>query len=338
MSPPPTRDGVAGGLPYPPLDLANRVGSLEAAADPMAYYDELGRLAYADIVERLPAQWSFVDRRVLDFGCGAGRTLRHFANEAAEAEIWGCDIDVSSIEWLDGNLCPPFHVLTNQPEPPLDQPAGVFDLIWSISVFTHLTDSWSRWLTELHRLLKPGGLLFLTFMGSGIGELITGEPWIEPQVGMNITKCGQSWDLGGPMVLHSPWWIEEHWGRGFEIISLLPSGFATRDTGGQGSVMMKRREVPVTPELFEQIRPGDDREARALTHNVDQLQREMVGLRTELANARDERAGAAERRCGELERELHDLRALLATIESSKSWNITRPLRDLARHLRGSSG
>lgn len=332
---PPRTHRTSADLPYPPIELASRVGSLEAADDPMAYYDELGRLTGRDIVAQLPGDWSFAGKRVLDFGCGAGRTLRHFVGEAAEAEIWGSDIDISSINWLRGNLCPPFHVLANAPEPPLEQPTASFDLIWSVSVFTHLTGTWSRWLVELHRILKPGGLLFLTFMGSGIAEVITGEPWLENQIGMNVTRAGQSWDLGGPMVLHSPWWIEEHWGRGFEIISMRPGGFASEGSTGQGSVLLRRRDVSVTPELFERIRPEDEREAPALAHNIDQLQREMVGLRDEIAYARTRPSDGAST---ELERELVETRALLRTIEQSKSWTITRPLRNLARALRAYRG
>jgi SAM-dependent methyltransferase len=275
-------------LPYPPLQLANRVGCLEGAAEPFDYYDELGLGGRSSIVDRLPRDWSFEGKRVLDFGCGAGRTLRHFVAETADAEFWGCDIDEASISWMSEYLCPPFHVFVNGPEPPLEQPDSSFDLIWGISVFTHLTDSWSRWLVELHRILKPDGLLYLTFMGSGMSELITGEPWREDGTGMNVTKCGQSWDLGGPMVMHSPWWIQEHWGRAFEILSLLPDGFVARDgpaeaqSSGQGSVLMRKRAQAVDPAALERVEPGDARETAALLHSIQQLQGECATLRGEL--------------------------------------------------------
>ncbi len=45
---------------------------------------------------------------------------------------------------------------------------GSFDLIWAVSVFTHLAETWSAWLLELHRVLKPGGILLATFMGEGM--------------------------------------------------------------------------------------------------------------------------------------------------------------------------
>ncbi len=268
-------------LPYPPLDLANRVGSLEQAAEPMEYYQEIGRRTRSEIIDRLPPDWSFAGKRILDFGCGAGRTLRHFAGETIESEVWGCDIDRPSIRWVNEHLSPPFQVFLNEPEPPINQANSSFDLIWGISVFTHLTDSWSRWLVELHRILSTNGLLYLTFMGSGMSQIITGEPWDEDKVGMNVLKYGQSWDLGGPMVMHSPWWIEEHWGRGFEIVSLSPDGFACEPSIGHGSVLMRKRDVTVTAETFEQVTPGNARESLALTHNIQQLQAECKVLRNE---------------------------------------------------------
>lgn len=266
-------------LPYPPLELANRVGSLADAADPFAYYDKLGLDTRNGIVERLPSDWSFAGKRILDFGCGAGRTLRHFSVEAIEAEFWGCDIDETSIDWMEQEICPPFHVFLNGAEPPLDQPDSSFDLIWAISVFTHLTSSWSRWLLELRRILKPDGLLFVTFMGRGMSEEIAGDRWDETSFGMNVTKYGQSWDLGGPMVIHSPWWIEEHWGRAFEILSLSPDGFASKPWLDHGSVLMRKRDQLVVAEELERMDPAELRELSALSHNVDQLQRECASLR-----------------------------------------------------------
>ncbi len=323
-------------LPLPPLALANRVGSLEGASDPLAYYEELGRNSYRDIVERLPYGWTFAGKRILDFGCGAGRTLRHFAPLAAEAEVWGCDIDEASVTWLRDHLCPPFQVFTNGPEPPLDQPSASFDLIWAVSVFTHLTDNWADWLVELHRLLRADGLLFLTFMGSGMSQLVTGQACDDSQVGMNVLKYEQTWELGGPMVLHSPWWIEEHWGRAFEIVSLIPDGFAGGASAGQGSVMLRKRDTPVDAEMLERVTPADAREMRALSHNLAQVHSESLHYRTACAYLQGlldtdlEEQQLAEGRVADLDRRLR-------VLEGSRSWKLTKPLRAVARQLRGAA-
>src|SRR5208282_423786 len=197
--------------------------------------------------------------------------------------FWGCDIDEESIDWMQENMSPPFHVFVNGTEPPIEMADSSFDLIWAISVFTHLTSSWSRWLVELHRLLRPDALLFVTFMGSGMSQEIAGEAWNENNFGMNVIKYGQSWDLGGPMVLHSPWWIEEHWGRAFEIISLVPDGFASKPWLDHGAVLMRKRDRAIDPEKLERIAARDGRETRALAHNVSQLHEECFDLRAGLS-------------------------------------------------------
>ena len=299
-------------IPYPPLELANRVGSLEAAADPFELYDALGSRAKRDIVSLLPRDWSFDGKRVLDFGCGAGRTLRHFVAEAASAQFHGCDIDESSIAWLEQHASPPFNVFVNGEVPPLAVPADSFDLVYAISVFTHLTDTWSAWLLELHRVLADDGILIATFIGAHAAHWVTDAPWDDAATGMNVLKPGQRWELGGPMVLHSPWWIRAHWGRAFEILELRPGGFATDSAEGQGAVVMKKRPVTLSVEELERLEPNEPREALAASRNTRQLVRELIELRAshdqlaaawqgeQAARARAEESAA--RLCDELER------------------------------------
>jgi SAM-dependent methyltransferase len=142
----------------------------------MKLYQSRGRDVRSAIEGLLPPDWSFEGKRVLDFGCGAGRVLRHFEPEARENEVWGCDVDESSIRWLQRHLCPPFRVYRNAAMPPLPHPDGYFDVIWALSVLTHITDTWSAWLAELHRVLADDGLLLATFMGEGVAPLLADEP------------------------------------------------------------------------------------------------------------------------------------------------------------------
>ena len=153
----------------------------------------------------LPGDWTFEGKRVLDFGSGAGRTLRHFAAEAETAEFWGCDIDGPSIEWMQESLCPLFDAWQTIAVPPLALEHGSFDLIYAVSVFTHLTDNSTPWLLELHRMLKPDGLLIVTFMGRWTSEWFAKEPWVEDRVGRNVLYHHRDWDSGGPAVLISDW-------------------------------------------------------------------------------------------------------------------------------------
>lgn len=290
-------------IPVPPLQLANRVCSLEGRGDPMQAYDALGAEARAALLRLLPDEWSFRNKRALDFGCGAGRTLRHFLAEAADGEFWGSDIDEASIAWLKENLSPPLHVLQNRPDPPLGLEYGTFDLIWALSVFTHLTDNSLPWLLELHRLLAPGGYLIATYMGRFNGEVFTHEPWDEDQIGMNVLRPDQGWEAGGPMVLMSDWWVHEHWGRAFTIRATEPQ------MHGQTWVLLEKHDVELTVAGLQA--PADDpREFAALRHNVRQVQRD---------------------------REL-SLAQLRQHYEGSLSWRVTAPLRRAAALVRRRSG
>ncbi|HEX4011435.1 MAG TPA: class I SAM-dependent methyltransferase [Solirubrobacteraceae bacterium] len=267
------------------------MGSLDGAEDPWSFYDWLGEATRRDIEAALPEGFGLDGRSVLDFGCGAGRTLRHFVADRRSIELWGCDIDASSIAWLQEHMAPPLHVFVNGERPPLPQPDESFDVVYCISVFTHLTDSWSEWLLELHRVLKPGGLLIATFMGEGQSEVIAGEPWDDSRVGMLVLLPGQSWDHGGPMVMHSPWWIEQHWGRLFDVVRLQEHGFASSPGQGHGVVTLVKK--PVTADVEQLRAPGDDpREAVALAHNVELLSRELEALRPHTARLERELEGA----------------------------------------------
>jgi SAM-dependent methyltransferase len=287
------------GVPVPPFHLANRVLALVGHGDPFDAYERLGAETKSALLDLLPDDWSFEGKRVLDFGCGAGRTLRHFLDEAERAELWGADIDAASISWLQKALCPPLRVRRSPVLPPLGLEYGSLDLAWAISVFTHLTDSSTAWLLELHRLLKPGGLLVATYMGRWNSEVFTGEAWDEDRVGRNVLRHNQDWDSGGPMVLMSDWWVRAHWGRAFDILGVAPQ------VHGQTWVLMRKRDVEMTPEELE--RPADDpREFTALRHNLRQVQREL-----ELAEA-----------------------AVRSEYEESSSWRMTRPLREGAQLVR----
>ena len=93
------------------------------------------------------------------------------------------------------------------------------------------------------------------------------------------------------MVLHSPWWIEEHWGRAFEILSLVPDGFGKKPWLDHGYVLMRKRAQPMEAAELERIAPGDVRETRALVHNIHQLRSECADLRTRLTYAEELKAG-----------------------------------------------
>ena len=147
----------------PPAELRYRVGSSPHAEEFVA----VGK-ACADVIQS--ALLKVGDDlgshgRILDFGCGCGRTLIHLKDLAPSAQIDGTDIDAKAIQWCKQYL--PFATFKlNSEMPPLDYPANTFDLIYAISVFTHLSEEHeSRWLEELQRIARPEGILVVTVNG-----------------------------------------------------------------------------------------------------------------------------------------------------------------------------
>ena len=264
-------------VPFPPTELMDRVGPGEGD-DAQEAFDHEGARLRQIIESSLPEGWSFEGKRVLDFGCGAGRVLRQFLDEAQRAEFWGCDIDSQSIAWLAENLSPPLQCFQNGREPPLRFEDGSLDLVWAMSVFTHI-ENWSPWLLEMHRVLAPEGILIASFLGEGMWPPLVREPYREDEVGMTVLR---HWQAEGADVLHSEWWLRAHWGRGFDVLSVE---HPLRAADGSMSIAhsyitLRKRPVTVTRAGLEWRDPSEPRELAALDTNLRVLRYEMAALRS----------------------------------------------------------
>ena len=111
---------------------------------------------------------------ILDFGCGCGRVMRKWIN-LTETELNGCDYNSKLIKWCKRNL--PFAIFnTNKLMPPLPYNDQKFDFVYTISVFTHLTEELQKlWLIELARVLRPEGYLIITLHGENRSGDLTPE-------------------------------------------------------------------------------------------------------------------------------------------------------------------
>jgi SAM-dependent methyltransferase len=113
--------------------------------------------------------------RVLDFGCGCGRIIRHFNNDLKSARLYGADYNPVLINWCKDNLT--FGSFdTNKLAPPLDYEDGFFSLIYARSVFTHLSRELQiEWMSEFRRIIKKGGCLYFTTHGENTFVNLTRE-------------------------------------------------------------------------------------------------------------------------------------------------------------------
>lgn len=156
------RARLRGSGPVPPRDLIHLVigvyeleGFLESGATSADAIRDLLKEAGAG-VETMGS--------VLDFGCGAGRIIRHW-KDVSGPSFHGTDYNPALVNWCARNLrFAEFKV--NPLAGPLPYESNSFDLVYAYSVFTHLSVSLQGyWASEIRRVLKPGGFLYVTLHG-----------------------------------------------------------------------------------------------------------------------------------------------------------------------------
>lgn len=148
------------------------------------------------------------DQTVLDVGSGVGRmaiALTKYLNE--QGQYFGFDIVPELVEWCQKNITPKhqnFHFNHFNAYNKLYNPAGVvraqdlrfsyqdnyFDFVFLTSVFTHMLPADVRhYLSEISRVLKPGGKCLATFF------LL--NDYARTQIAAGMSKQNFVYDAGG---------------------------------------------------------------------------------------------------------------------------------------------
>ncbi len=116
---------------------------------------------YQLITKQITINHSF---NVLDFGSSCGRIAIPF-HEKCGITIDCCDIDTMAIEYLKQNV-DGINAVVNNYLPPSQYQTNSFDIVYSISIFTHLPPEMHMlWIKEIHRIIKKDGIVILTFSG-----------------------------------------------------------------------------------------------------------------------------------------------------------------------------
>lgn len=127
--------------------------------------------------------------KILDWGCGSGRVLRHLPTAYPSGNVFGADYNANYVAWCQQHLtnC---EVVKNDLVPPIRFEDSFFDAVYSISIFTHLSETnHERWMGELSRLTKSSGVVIISTHGkSFLSKLSTEE---------------QQRYLNGQLVVHS---------------------------------------------------------------------------------------------------------------------------------------
>lgn len=98
-----------------------------------------------------------VPARILDFGCGAGRSLPFLDAFFPQSELWGYDVSPASLEAAAART-PRATLFSQWPEPGEAQ----FDAIIAANVFHHIPPAnRAAELARCRAALRPGGSMFL---------------------------------------------------------------------------------------------------------------------------------------------------------------------------------
>jgi SAM-dependent methyltransferase len=229
----------AGGYPPPPRHLQERVVGgyfRDFVRSSDRTLDDFGE-ALAGVGRSLT---SF--RSVLDFGCGCGRvTLAARGRLAPDAALCGTDIDPEAVEWCRTRYSGAARFVTNGELPPLPFPDASYDLVYSVSVFTHLPEGMQfAWLEELRRVARPGGLLLLSFHGESYRHCVpAADQEAYRRSGFYYLRVGDTPGLPGfyQAAFHTEGYVRSVWARFFDVLEVRPVGLE----GLQDLVICRRR-------------------------------------------------------------------------------------------------
>lgn len=141
---------------------------------------------YEDLWERLPADLAppDLDRRrsfligelragdrVLDLGCGGG-TFTGIAAQSGAASVLGVDIAEAALARAR-RAHPQLEFESVPASGPLPFDDNRFDLVWASEVIEHIADT-AAWLSEVRRVLAPGGRVAITTPDHGRLRLALG--------------------------------------------------------------------------------------------------------------------------------------------------------------------
>lgn len=138
--------------------------------------------------------------------------------------ISGTDYNPKLVEWCAANLHGEFAV--NKLAPPLRYADDKFDLVYALSVFTHLSENLQfAWIAELRRIIQPGGYLFITLHGEVyVDKNLNAAQGAEFKAGKLVVVRPEDDGSNNCATYHPESYVRERLSKGFEIVDFIPQG------------------------------------------------------------------------------------------------------------------
>jgi SAM-dependent methyltransferase len=173
------------------------------------------------------------DQTIMEFGCATGRVLRHFHQQqtALGWNLIGCDVQADHVEWLRQHWPKDICVYVGSVFPKLPFEDNSIDVIYGMSVFTHIKYHWDFWLLELRRVLKPGGLLLQTIHAERAWKFYYDHrhlDWVQAGISKIILERPEmdvDFLLSGDIAVSQTFFKREvardYWGRYFDVVDVV---------------------------------------------------------------------------------------------------------------------
>lgn len=180
---------------------------------------------------------------ICDLASGPGKVLDHL-EAGPVAKLAAVDVNPAAIEWLRRNR-PEVDARRTDPTPPCPFEDRSFDLLFSISLLTHLSEfDGLEWLREVGRLLSDDGVALITVHGEAAFDAFRsgrrggisaaqlaalrrcrslneeGFAFVaEADPHQRVPGVGDSWGLA----FHSPAHIRRSWGEVVDVREIVPA-------------------------------------------------------------------------------------------------------------------
>jgi SAM-dependent methyltransferase len=209
------------GRPIPP----GRLIHLIANTEDVCWFINTGEKASRSIRDILRKNGLAIEAfgAILDFGCGVGRVIRQWDGLEGPT-LHGTDYNPVLVDWCRSNL--PFaRFQVNGLDRPLEMARASFSFVYCLSVFTHLSEPLQHfWMSELGRILEPGGYLLITVHGDHYRSMLSPVERERYDSGRLVVQKATREGSNDCAAFHPEGYVRGTLAKDFKVVDMIPEG------------------------------------------------------------------------------------------------------------------